>query len=99
MNLPHNSCPPSAIPANIFRHQPPAGCPTKWRTNWRAATSLGRGPQSLASLAIMLFLLLRAAHDAQGQGTLTNGWTHTGTIAPIGHSDRSEEHTSELQSR
>ena len=21
------------------------------------------------------------------QGTLTNGWTHTGTIAPIGHSD------------
>ena len=87
MNLPHNSCPPSAIPANIFRHQPPAGCPTKWRTNWRAATSLGQRRQSLAGLAIMLFLLLRAAHDAQGQGTLTNGWTHTGTIAPIGHSD------------
>src|ERR1043166_97461 len=87
MNLPQNSCPPSAIPANIFRHQPPAGCPTKWRTNWRAVTSLGQRRQSLAGLAIMLFLLLRAAHDAQGQGTLTNGWTHTGTIAPIGHSD------------
>ena len=35
----------------------------------------------------MVFLLLRAAHHAQAQGTLTNGWTHTGTIAPIGHSD------------
>jgi trimeric autotransporter adhesin len=34
-----------------------------------------------------LFLLALGANAALAQGTLTNGWTHTGTIAPVGDPD------------
>ena len=30
--------------------------------------------------------LLFSANLSFAQGALTNGWTHTGTIAPVGHS-------------
>ena len=40
---------------------------------------------ALLILAVTLSGLL--SETAKGQGALTNGWTHTGTIAPIGDSD------------
>jgi hypothetical protein len=34
-----------------------------------------------------LLLLAACSNTATAQGTLTNGWTYNGTIAPVGHSD------------
>ena len=49
----------------------------------KSATSL-----RVALLALVLWLLLPLCTcTANAQGTLTNGWTHTGTISPVGDSD------------
>src|SRR5512141_2336185 len=37
--------------------------------------------------SILFFCLVLRASPACAQGQLTNGWTHTGTIAPAGDSD------------
>src|SRR3954465_11757093 len=36
---------------------------------------------------LSLSLLALAGHRANAQGTLTNGYTHTGTISPVGDAD------------
>ena len=36
---------------------------------------------------LLLFLTGLCTNNAWAQGTLTNGWTHTGTISPVGDSD------------
>src|SRR5882724_10594231 len=38
-------------------------------------------------LPITLFLLAFSTNTSHAQGVLTNGWTYTGTIAPVGDSD------------
>jgi trimeric autotransporter adhesin len=54
------------------RHYPQAG-----------GHSCHAGPR----LLLCLFLLALGSNAALAQGTLTNGWTHTGTIAPAGDAD------------
>src|SRR4051812_11707380 len=55
-----------------------------------SAQQAGNGRPSTRSalyFLIGIFLLASWSGSAFAQGALTNGWTHTGTIAPVGDSD------------
>ena len=60
------------------------GWTTKSRCCPRAAVC---SYQAGAWLLLCIFLLALGSNAANAQGALTNGWTHTGTISPIGDSD------------
>ena len=59
-----------------------------WTGNGRLhPLGAARSCHAAARLLLFLFLLPLWPNAARAQGTLTNGWTHTGTIAPAGEAD------------
>jgi trimeric autotransporter adhesin len=59
----------------------------RFATGWGLPERLVRRGQSVACIFLLLSLMTLCVNTATAQGALTNGWTHTGTISPVGHSD------------
>jgi trimeric autotransporter adhesin len=60
---------------------------TRLATSWDFPDGLVHCGQSVAYVSLLLFLMTLCANTVTAQGALTNGWTHTGTISPVGDSD------------
>jgi trimeric autotransporter adhesin len=86
-----NKPPISVTPFSVSRHGPPplpasGELPPRLARPRIAGRRPGQGPPPIV-LLLALLLGLCSARLALAQGTLTNGWTTTGTIAPVGDSD------------
>ena len=84
MNLQINGSPQTEMARKVLWPQRPFNPLFGWRAGLTPSLRLFR---SFASISIFLLLFMACAGTARAQGALTNGWTHTGTIAPIGDSD------------
>jgi trimeric autotransporter adhesin len=69
--------------------QPPAPIERSARAPDKRPSPAGAGHPCHAAVRLLLGLILLAlgSNAAIAQGSLTNGWTHTGTISPAGDAD------------